>query len=143
MARAYRNTALTYISEDEASMGECLAFNQTIGSAGQYPLHPEMVKYISFYRQRRDLYAATRDVATIAVFRSYPSLTYHNSQAQLSAILAEQALIQARIPFHLFLMSISVNFLLATVKRLFFPIPSASRMSNSLPYTNSWKQEGA
>jgi len=103
MARAYRNTALSYISESEASMGECLAFNQTIGSAGQYPLNPEMVKYISFYRRKRDFYAGTKDVATIAVFRSYPSLTYHNSRAQLSAILAEQALIQARIPFHLIL----------------------------------------
>src|SRR6185437_13577687 len=103
MARAYRNTALNYISESEASMGECLAFNQTIGSAGQYPLNPEMVKYISFYRRKRDFYAGTKDVATIAVFRSYPSLTYHNSRAQLSAILAEQALIQARIPFHLIL----------------------------------------
>lgn len=101
MARAYRNTALTYISGSEAAMAECLAFNQTIGSAGQYPLHPKMVDYVSFYRQNRSLYVGARDVASVAVFRSYPSLTYHNSQAQLSAILAEQSLIQSRIPFHL------------------------------------------
>src|ERR1035437_1345210 len=41
------------------------------------------------------------DVATVAVFRSYPSITYHNAGAGLSAILVEQALIQARVPFHL------------------------------------------
>ncbi|HWF66451.1 MAG TPA: hypothetical protein VN670_04055 [Acidobacteriaceae bacterium] len=101
LARAYRNTALTVISGSEASMGECLAFNQTIGFAGQYPLQPEMIRYLSFYRKNRDLYVGTKDVASVAVFRSYPSITYHNSRAQLSAILAEQTLIQARIPFHL------------------------------------------
>jgi hypothetical protein len=41
------------------------------------------------------------DVATVALLRSYPSLTYHHSRAQLCAILTEQALIQARIPFDL------------------------------------------
>lgn len=101
MARTYRNTALTYISDSEAAIAECLAFNQTIGSAGQHPLHPEMVRYISFYRRNRDLFLATTDVASVSVLRSYPSLTYHNSQTQLSAILAEQTLIQSRIPFHL------------------------------------------
>jgi len=40
-------------------------------------------------------------LASVAVLRSYPSITYHNARAQLSAILVEQALIQARIPFHL------------------------------------------
>ena len=60
-----------------------------------------MVKYISFYRKNRDLYVGTKDVASVAVFRSYPSITYHNSRAGLSAILVEQALIQAKIPFHL------------------------------------------
>ena len=37
----------------------------------------------------------------MAVFRSHPSITYHNSRAGLSAILVEQALIQAKVPFHL------------------------------------------
>src|SRR6185437_12036388 len=51
-------------------------------------------------RKNRDLYVGTNDVASVAVFRSHSSITYHNSRAGLSAILVEQALIQAKIPFH-------------------------------------------
>jgi hypothetical protein len=101
MARTYRNVLITYTSASEPAIGECLAFNQTIGSAGANPLTPEMVKYISFYRKNRELYVGTQDLASVAVLRSYPSITYHNSRAQLSAILVEQTLIQARVPFHL------------------------------------------
>lgn len=101
LARTYHNVLLAYISDSEAAMGECLAFNQTIGFAGRNPLPPEMVKYISFYRKNRNLYVETEDLASVAVLRSYPSITYHNARAQLSAILIEQALIQARVPFHL------------------------------------------
>jgi hypothetical protein len=102
LARRYRNILLAYIAESEAAMGECLAFNQTIGFAGEDPLPPDMVKYIAFYKKHRDLYVGTEDLASVAVLRSHPSITYHNAGAQLSAILVEQALIQARIPFHLY-----------------------------------------
>jgi hypothetical protein len=101
VARTYRNVLITYISDSEAAIGECLAFNQTIGSAGNNPLTPEILKYISFYRNNRDLYVGTADVGAVAVLRSYPSITYHNSRAQLSAILVEQALIQSKVPFSL------------------------------------------
>lgn len=101
LARAYRNTVLTYIEHSEAAMGECLAFNQTIGFAGVHPLPATMVKYVSFYRQNRELYVDSQDLASVAVLRSYPSITYHQARAQLSAILVEQALIQSRVPFHL------------------------------------------
>ncbi len=101
MARTYKNVALTYTSVSETAIGECLGFNQTIGYAGVNPISSEMLKYISFYRKNRELYIGTTDVASVAVFRSYPSITYHNSRAGLSAILVEQALIQAKIPFHL------------------------------------------
>lgn len=100
-ARIYQNIVLTYISDSEVAIGESLAFNQTIGFAGSSPLSPEMLKYISFYRKQRDLYMGTKDVGSVAVLRSYASITYHNSRAGLSAILVEQALIQAKVPFHL------------------------------------------
>jgi hypothetical protein len=100
-ARTYQNIVLAYISVSEAAIAECLAFNQTIGFAGVDPLSSAMLKYISFYRRHRDLYIGTKDVASVAVLRSYPSITYHNSAAGLSAILVEQALVQAKIPFHL------------------------------------------
>ena len=101
MARAYQNIVLTYTSGSEVAIAECLAFNQTIGFAGESPLSPDMVKYVSFYRGQRDLYVGAEDLASVAVFRSYSSTTYNNSGAGLSAILFEQALIQARIPFRL------------------------------------------
>jgi hypothetical protein len=101
MARTYRNIALAYINSNEAAMGESLAFNQTFGMAGTSPLAPDLLKYIAFYRKNRDCYVGTDDVASVAVLRSYPSITYHNSRVQLSTILIEQALIQARVPFHL------------------------------------------
>ncbi len=101
LARAFHNILLTYISDDPVAMAECLAFNQTIGYAGTDPIPPQMLKYTAFYRKNRDLFIGTEDVATVAVLRSYPSITYHNARAQLSAILVEQALIQSRIPFSL------------------------------------------
>lgn len=101
MARKYRNVAFVHPSARELDIGESLAFNQTIGYAGENQLSPEMVEYIAFYRKNRDLYMGTEDVAPVAVLRSYPSITYHNSLAGLSAILAEQSLIQAKIPFQL------------------------------------------
>lgn len=101
LARTYDNVAFTYTAASESAMAECLAFNQTIGFAGEGALNPETLKYISFYRRFRDCFVGTRDVAPVAVLRSYPSLTYHNSAVGLSTILAEQTLIQSRIPFRL------------------------------------------
>lgn len=101
LARTYDNVAFTYTSTSESAIAECLAFNQTIGFAGEGALTPETLKYISFYRRYRDCFVGSRDVAPVSVLRSYPSITYHNSAAGLSAILAEQTLIQSRIPFQL------------------------------------------
>lgn len=105
LARTYDNVLLTE-SPDDVATAEKLAFNQTIGTAGnaEFPsgrLAPYMLRYIAFYRKHRDLFVGTHDVATVGVLRSYPSITYHNVRAQLSAILVEQALIQSRVPFHL------------------------------------------
>ncbi len=101
LARAFDNILLTYTAGSDLAMAECLAFNQTIGFAGSDPLAPGMLKYIAFYRKNRALFTGTRDYTPVAVLRSYPSITYHQERAQLSAILTEQALIQARVPFGL------------------------------------------
>jgi len=100
LGRAYRNTVLTYLPS-ELAIAECLAFNQTIGFAGNDPLGCDMRRYIDFYRLHRECYAGTRDVANVAVLRSFASITYNHARAQLAAILTEQALIQTRIPFDL------------------------------------------
>lgn len=101
VARTYRNVVLTYISVNETAIAECLAFNQTIGFAGVSPLTDDVVKYVSFYRKQRDLYVGAEDLAPVAVLRSYPSITYDNASAGLSAIQVEQTLIQAKIPFRI------------------------------------------
>jgi hypothetical protein len=101
LARAFHNILLTYIADNPVAMAECLAFNQTVGFAGNAPLPPAMLEHVAFYRKNRDLYLGTVDVAPVGVLRSYASLTYHHARAQLSAILVEQALIQSRIPFQL------------------------------------------
>jgi hypothetical protein len=99
MARTYCNIVLTYISVSETAIAECLAFNQTIGFAGVHPLSADVLRYVGFYRKHRDLYVDAEDVAPVAVMRSYASITYNNASAGLSAMLVEQALIQAKIPF--------------------------------------------
>jgi len=101
LARAFHNILLAYIADNPVAMGECLAFNQTLGFAGTAPIPPAMLQYVAFYRKNRELYLGTEDVATVGVLRSHASLTYHHARAQLSAILTEQALIQSRVPFHL------------------------------------------
>jgi Beta-galactosidase trimerisation domain len=100
LARAYHNI-LEPIPSAGLDIAESLAFNQTVSWVNNYPLEPYVLPYINFYRKYRDLYNGAEDAASVAVFRSYPSITYHNARAQLSAILVEQALIQSRIPFSL------------------------------------------
>lgn len=99
LARAFRNSLFTYIGLDQAAMAEALAFNQTLGSVE--PGAPDMGRYIGFYRQHRELYTGAVDAGNVALLRSYPSITYHHARAQLAAVLVEQALIQAKIPFDL------------------------------------------
>jgi hypothetical protein len=101
LARAYRNILLTYTFDHAVEMAECLAFNQTMGYAGNDPLTPGMLHYIDFYRRHREYYVNSEDVANVAVLRSYASLTYHHARAGLAAILTEQALIQSHVPFDL------------------------------------------
>ena len=101
LARAFNNILFTYTMTDEAAIAECLAFNQTIGSAGGDPIRPDMRRYINFYRTNRELYTGAVDAGNVALLRSYASIAYHHSKAQLSAILVEQALIQSKIPFDL------------------------------------------
>jgi len=101
LARTYKNVLFTYTADNAVAMAEGLAFNQTPGYVGNNPLQPETLRYIDFYRKHQDLYLGSQDITSVAVFRSYASLTYNNSRTQLSAILIEQSLIQSRIPFAL------------------------------------------
>lgn len=100
LARAYRNTLLT-VPDNVVAIAESLAFNQTLGFVGEDPLDPTMLKYVAFYRANRELFTGSEDIASVAVLRSYPSITFHNMLSQLAAILVEQTLLHARVPFDL------------------------------------------
>lgn len=101
LARAFDNILLAYIAGHPLEAAECLAFNQTIGYGGEDPLRPHILQYIAFYRRYREFFTKTQDVSDVALLRPYASITYNHASTQLSAVLAEQALIQARIPFAL------------------------------------------
>lgn len=101
LTRMYNNTLLVPIDASSVAMAEALTFNQTLGFVGSNPLSDEMQSYIAFYRRNRDLYVDSADIAPVAVFRSYASLTNNNARCQLSAILTEQTLIQSQVPFAL------------------------------------------
>lgn len=101
LARTYNNVLLTNIDDSPLAMGEALAFNQTLGFVGSNPLTAKTQTYVDFYRQNQKIYQNSEDVATVAVLRSYASLTYNNARSQLSAILVEQSLIQSKVPFAL------------------------------------------
>jgi hypothetical protein len=101
LARAFHNILLSVVGGNPVALAEDLAFNQTIAYLGEDPLRQETLHYLDFYRRNRALYRGTEDDPTVAVLRSYPSITYDQPRAQLAAVLVEQALIQARVPFRL------------------------------------------
>ena len=101
LAQAYSNVLITYVENDPLALGESLAFNQTIGYLGSAPLSTVTREYLDFYLKNRDSYEGAEDAGNVAVYRSYASLAYNNADVQLCTVLAEQALIQASVPFDL------------------------------------------
>jgi hypothetical protein len=101
LARAYSNILLAYIQGDVLAFSESLAFNQTPGFVGVYPISKATGEYIDFYRQNRDWYEGSEVMANVGLLRSYASLTYNNASVQLCTVLVEQALIEGGIPFDL------------------------------------------
>jgi len=101
LARACSNVLLTYLQDNALALSEALAFNQTLGCVGVYPISKVTGEYIEFYRQNREMYENSVDMANVGLLRSYASLTYNNAVVQLSTELAEQALIEGGIPFDL------------------------------------------
>jgi hypothetical protein len=101
LARAYSNVLLTYIEDNALALAESLTFNQTLGYLGSSPLSPITKEHIDFYLKNRESYEGSEDVSNVAIFRSYPSLTYNNAAVQLCTVLVEQAMIEASVPFDL------------------------------------------
>jgi hypothetical protein len=101
LARAHSNVLLAYLQDDALALSESLAFNQTLGCVGVAPISPVTGEYIDFYRQNREMYVDSVDMANVGLLRSYASLTYNNAAVQLTTELAEQTLIEAGVPFDL------------------------------------------
>jgi hypothetical protein len=101
LAQAYSNVLFTYVGDNALALGEALAFNHTIGYIGSNPLSSITKEHIDFYRTNRESYEGSEDAGNVAIFRSYASLTYNNADVQLCAVLVEQAMIEASVPFDL------------------------------------------
>jgi hypothetical protein len=101
LARAHSNVLLAYLQDDALALSEALAFNQTLGCVGVYPISQVTGEYIEFYRQNREMYVDSVDMSNVGLLRSYASIAYNNADVQLSTELAEQSLIEAGVPFDL------------------------------------------
>jgi hypothetical protein len=85
-------------------MAEAMAFNRNcLGDVGSplnaYDMPDEARQYIRFYHENNRHFAATREVADVALLRSFPSLAYNSIGPQLETTLMEQMLIQYKVPF--------------------------------------------
>jgi hypothetical protein len=59
----------------------------------------DALRYRQFFREHTGLFMGTESCATVAVLRSRASLAYNSYDTYRAVILAEQALIEARVPF--------------------------------------------
>ena len=105
VARALSNVVFTYTQHDDVLTelrlrAECFAYNPFANGEVLSPSPaPEVKRYMEFYRRHWDEFRDTETVADVAVLRSYPSLAHNNYTTHRAVILAEQTLIQAKIPF--------------------------------------------
>jgi hypothetical protein len=113
LARSLDQTLFIYTGAQRADaqkrsyrllMAEAIAFNRNcLGDIGSpltaYDLPDDALRYIRFYRQQNGHFAGGHDVADVAVLRSFPSLAYNSLGPQLETTVAEQTLIQYKIPF--------------------------------------------
>jgi hypothetical protein len=88
-------------------IAEAMAYNgNNIGMVGDvHPegirLTPEARRYILFFKTHQPDFRSTEPVGDVAVLRAFAAVEFNPSEALVSAALAEQTLIQHRIPFHI------------------------------------------
>lgn len=117
MATALHKRVLTYTAEispngtlvsgkagGKLQMAESMAYNrQCLGEVGDvlagYSATDDQRKYIKFFVDHFDHYREVANVADVAVLHSYASMAFNNDRPWQSAMLFEQTLIQAKIPF--------------------------------------------
>jgi hypothetical protein len=117
MATALRKRVLTYTAEispngtlvsgkagGKLQMAESMAYNrQCLGMVGGmlagYSAADDQRKYIKFFVHHFDHYRDVVNVADVGVLHSHASMAFNNDRPWQSAMLFEQTLIQAKIPF--------------------------------------------
>ena len=107
MAALLNNRIFTYTGGSQGGklqMAEAMAFNrQTLGQVGDvlagYNFPADQKSYLDFFRHHFDLFRDVRSRPDVAVLHSYASMAFNTDLPWQSAMLVEQALIQANIPF--------------------------------------------
>jgi len=85
-------------------MAEALAYNANcLGYIGAL-LSPNYwddnaIKYVRYFHDHFQYYRNTKNIAQVAVLRTFPSMAYGSHNTSYSTYLYEQVLIQAKIPF--------------------------------------------
>lgn len=69
--------------------------------SGGKPMDTEILPYIKFFRQRRDLLRNADVIADVAVLRSFPSQVFGDPNSTDLTTKVEQLLIENRVPFHI------------------------------------------
>lgn len=107
MAEQLDNRIFTYTGAQRGGklqMAEAMTFNrQTLGQIGDvlagYDFPADQKPYVDFFRNHFDLFRGVHSRPDVVVLQSYASMAFNNDLPWQSAMLVEQALIQAKIPF--------------------------------------------
>jgi hypothetical protein len=82
------------LAYDDANLGVVAG-----GDAGGNQPPPVFRDYIRFFHSHLQDLVHTREIADVAILRSFPSTQFNPSRSNVSTVLFEQALIQSKIPF--------------------------------------------
>lgn len=94
MGRTFNNIVINSVGSSPLMVSETMAYNPYSITS------PRAVqKYVTFYHNQFENYGNTKDIADVAVLRSFPSMAYSNYATHQSTVLFEQVLIQCKIPF--------------------------------------------
>jgi Beta-galactosidase len=94
IGRTFNNKVFNVIGNSPVRAAELLAYNPSLTFPGE-----SVKNFVAFYHKNFAHYANTKDIADVAILRSFPSMAYNNYSTHQSTILFEQVLIQCKIPF--------------------------------------------
>jgi hypothetical protein len=95
LGRTFNNIVFNSVDGSPIMAAETMAYNPYSFTSPSNSLK----KYVTFYHDQFEHYGNTKNVADVAILRSFPSMAYSNYSTHQSTILFEQVLIQCKIPF--------------------------------------------